>query len=178
MLMLFVLFPLFLLSLLASGIVILISGKGRRLGVAKTIGLLYAVGFALMVVLVVVFFTIGWITSPMEVDHSDVIGNYKVDKNMFAGPDADWQHEHFLMTITPEDTLILRSLDGEGNWHSFKRRIIPVRGVYSDLWHFETEGDTAEHHILMNTPTLHRQQWSFYYSFRSPRFGTVFFRKE
>ncbi len=173
-----VLGPLFILSVLTSGLVILLSGKGKRKAAIRVILMMYGVGSGLLILGEMTLVTVSSINSPMSVDRSDVIGTYKVDKNMFTGPQANWQHDHFTMTITDEDTLILRSLDINGAWHEYMRPIVPVQGAHSYLWRFSTEGDSTMHHILINTPTLHRQQWSFYYSFQSPRFGTVFFRKE
>lgn len=176
LLFVFVLVPLFLLSLLVSGIVILISGKDRRRAAARTILLMYVVGFGLFILAIISLAVVNQILSPMKVDRDDVIGTYRVDREMFAGPNADWQHEHFILEITEEDSVILRSQDINGVWHTYGRPIIPQH--YTNYrWRFHTEGDSTAHHILANTPTLHRQQWSFYYSFRSPRFGNVFFRK-
>ncbi len=178
LLLIFVLVPLFLLSLLVSAIVILASGKGKRRAASRTILLMYAVGFGLLVLAVIALSIVNTIYSPMGVDRDDVIGTYRVDREMFSGRQADWQHEHFRLTITEDDTVVLESLDSNGSWHVFKREITPVQGVNSYLWRFPNEGDSTVHHILAHTPTLHRQQWGFYYSFRSPRFGNVFFRKE
>ncbi len=178
LLFIFVLVPLFLLSLLISGIVILASGKAKRAAATRTILLMYSVGFGLLVVGVMALSALHTIFSPMSVERDDVIGTYSVDRRMFAGPQADWQHEHFRLTITEEDTLILESKDDLDRWHVFKRQLVPMQGVHSYLWRFPTEGDSTMHHVLENTPTLHRQQWGFYYSFRSPRFGNMFFRKD
>ena len=178
LLVVFVLFPLFILSLIVPGIVILVSGKGKRWAATRTVLLLYAVGFGLLFLAIVVLVTIGQILDPMQVDRDDVIGTYRVDRTMFSGPQADWQREHFILTISETDTVILRSLDSNGRWNEYRRPIEPMHGIQSYLWRFPSEGDSTVHHILSNTPTLHRQRWSFYYSFRSPRFGTVFFRKE
>ncbi len=172
------LLPLLLLSLCISALVILFAGKQKRAAVTRFIALSYAVGAGFMALVVVA----GWIhyliTSPMSVERQDVIGTYHIDRDMFAGPAAEWQHDHFTLEITASDSVVLRSQDLHGHWHSFARSITPVQGVYSYLWKFPVEGDSTAHHILANTPTLHRQQWSFYYAFRSPRFGNVFFRKD
>lgn len=173
-----ILFPLFLFSLLVSVIAILFAGKAKRAAVTSTILLLYAVAFGLALMGILVLAVLHTITSPMTVDRHDVIGTYRVDEDMFAGPQADWQHDHFRLTITEKDTVVLESQDGSGTWHTFKRPIVPGHGTWSYLWRFPTEGDSTAHHLLANTPTLHREPWGFYYSFPSPRFGNVFFRKE
>lgn len=178
LLFVFVLVPLFLLSLLVSGIVILISGKGRRRSAARTILLMYAVGFGLFMLTIISLVVVNQVLSPMKVDRGDVVGTYKVDRDMFAGQQADWQYEHFSLQITKQDTVILRSLGANGTWHEFKRPITPIQGAHSYLWRFPSEEDTTQHHVLTSTPSLYRQRWSFYYVFRSPRFGNMFFRKE
>lgn len=178
MLFVFVLFPLFVLSLAVSGIVILVSGKGKRRAAMRTILLMYLVGFGLALLAVITLVTITWVESPMQVDRADVIGTYRVDPTMFAGPQADWQHESFILIISEEDTVTLRSRDIKGRWHEFKRPIQPVSDVHSYLWQFPTEGDLSQHHVLWRTPVLYREKWGFYYAFHSPRFGYMFFRKE
>lgn len=178
LLFVFILAPLFLFSLLVSVIVIIVAGKEKRVAASKAILLIYAIGFVSLVLGIAALVVLSTILSPMDVERDDVIGTYRVDPLMFAGPQADWQHDHFRLTITEEDTLILESKDDRGRWNVFKRPIVQVEGANSYLWKFPTEGDSTVHHILVNTPTLHRQQWDFYYAFRSPRFGNVFFRKE
>jgi len=177
MLVVFVLFPLFLLSLVVSGIVILISGKGKRLAAARTILLLYAVGFGLGILSVIVLVLINQVLGPMKVSRGDVIGTYRVDRQQYPGPQAEWQYEHFVLEITENDSVVLRSKDINGDWHRFSRPIIPQQ--YTNYrWRFPSEAVSTAHHILANTPAMYRQRWSFYYVFRSPRFGNMFFRKE
>jgi hypothetical protein len=175
----FVVLPLGLISLaIAAWYVVARDPENRSLAIQHVFRF-YLFGFLAFVGLVIILGIYGKITSPMNVDRDDVTGTYRVDRDMFAGKEADWQYEHFILTIEERDTLVLRSKDLNGNWHTFKRPIVPVLdGAYSYLWRFPTERDSTVHHILTNTPTLHRQQWSFYYSFHSPRFGNVFFRKE
>lgn len=175
----FIVLPLGLLSLAIAAWYVVAQDPQNRPRAKKHVFRFYMFGFLAFVGLVVSLGIYGKITSPMNVDRDDVIGTYRVDREMFAGEQADWQYEHFILTIEDHDTVVLHSKDLHGTWHTFKRPVVPVLdGVYSYLWRFPTEGDSTVHHILSNTPTLHRQQWSFYYSFRSPRFGNVFFRKE
>lgn len=175
----FIVLPLGLISLaIAAWYVVAHDPHDRSLAIQHVLRF-YRFGFLAFLGLVISLGIYGKITSPMNVDRNEVIGTYHVDRDMFAGEEADWQYEHFTLTIGEHDTVILRSKDMHGTWHTFKRPLIPVvDGAYSYLWRFPTEGDSTVHHILSNTPTLHRQQWGFYYSFRSPRFGNVFFRKE
>lgn len=174
----FLILPLFGISLLISALALIFAKNKRRSEVARTILLIYGGGACLVVALIL----LGWIghviASPVTVERDDVIGTYRVDRRMFAGPQAEWQYDHYRMTITEQDTVILESLDDRGAWHTFERPIIPTHGVHSYLWRFPVENDSDAHHIICNTPVLHRQQWSFYYSFWSPRYGNVFFRKE
>jgi hypothetical protein len=178
LLLVFVLFPLFLLSLVASVLWLLLTKRERRSRVFKLILLFYAAGFMSYLGMVVVLLSIRLYFAPMKVERKDVIGTYHVDRNMFAGENADWQHTHFRMTITDQDTLVLQSRDLNDRWHTFKRPIHGFQGATSYLWRFPTENDSTAHHIISSTPVLHRQQWSFYYSFTSPRWGQIFFRKD
>ncbi len=172
-----IVFPLFLLSLIVAGFVILFTRKGARWRMTRRILLLYAVALGLFIVAAVALSLLSWWLQPMELERKDVIGTYRIDRDMFAGPNADWQHEHFTLEITEEDSAVLRSKDMHGNWHTFSRPIIPQH-YRNYRWRFAIEGDSTAHHILANTPALYRQRWGYYYVFRSPRFGNVFFRKE
>ncbi|HEX2616684.1 MAG TPA: hypothetical protein VHL57_04025 [Flavobacteriales bacterium] len=173
-----ILLPVLGLSVWGSVIWLLLSRREKRAQVLKSIVLLYAIGFVGLIGLFVLLGLFQVWAAPTTVERDDVIGTYRVDKTMFAGEEANWQHDHFRLTITESDTVILESMDLNGQWHTFTRRIRPVLGHRSYLWRFPTEGDDCVHHVLANTPTLHREQFGFYYTFRSPRFGNMFFRKE
>jgi hypothetical protein len=172
----FVLFPLFVLSVAISVIVVIFSQPEKRYHRAKRLLLFYAFVVTGFFALTMALVALSEILAPMKVEREDVIGTYRVDRKMFPGPNADWQHEHFTLEINEEGTVSLRSKDINGIWHTSTRPFTPVYYV-NYRWRFPTEGDSTAHHVLANTPALYRERWGFYYVFRSPRFGNMFFRK-
>lgn len=173
----FIVLPLGLISLVIAAWYVVARDPQDRSRAIQQVFRFYLFGFLAFVGLVISLGIYGKITSPMNVDRDHVIGIYRVDRDMFPGPNADWQHDHFILEIADPGMVILRSKDVNGNWHQYSRPFTPV--YYTNYrWRFLTEGDSTEHHILANTPTLYREPWNFYYVFRSPRFGNMFFRKE
>jgi hypothetical protein len=173
----FVVLPLGIISLAIAAWYVVAQDPEDRARAIQHVIRFYLFGFLALVGLIIFSGIYGKIASPMNVDRDDVIGTYRVDRTMFPGPQANWQHDHFILEIEETGTVSLMSKDINGNWHTYRRPFMPVYQA-NYRWRFPTEGDNTAHHVLANTPTLYREWWRFYYVFNSPRFGNMFFRKE
>lgn len=114
--------------------------------------------------------------SKMQLDQDDVYGHYVIDRSKYPGRQADWQYDHFRFEITPQHDFLFYQTEQEKIIRTFKGKISFAGGSYVSpriVLHL----DTPAHHILQDNPTLYRDIWSFYYVFRSPLFGNVFFKK-
>ncbi len=110
-----------------------------------------------------------------EVKREDIYGTYIIDRTKFPGKQADWQYDHFRFEITKQNKFIfyqtekdkiIKTNDGTVNFLEFDNRPRIVLHV-----------DTPRHHIIEDWPTLYRKGGTFYYVFKSPKFGNVFFTK-
>lgn len=173
----FVLFLLFVLSVAISVVVVIFSRQEKRYHRAKRLFLFHAVAVLGFFIITLTLVALSEALAPMKVEREDIIGTYRVDRTMYPGPNADWQHEHFILEIRDSGSVVLRSKDVKGHWHEYSRPFTPL--YYANYrWRFPTERDSTAHHVLANTPTLFREPWGFYYVFHSPRFGNMFFRKD
>lgn len=112
---------------------------------------------------------------PMTMETYDNYGVYKIERDKFDPEQAEWQYEHYEITMTKDRYLRLYKLQPE-------RRVID-----SVKFEFVEYGmnkrvrlltDSTHHHIIRESPTLFREKyWRFYYVFRSARYGNMFFRK-
>ena len=131
----------------------------------------------------IIFFLIGtiflvdFVNSKTKVSKKDIIGKYYVDKNMFKGKNADWQYEHFDFEITSYDEFILFEYFDSGKIKSVhKGKVNYIEGYASP--HLKITNLNPEHQIVDKEPLLVRGNWSFYYVFKSKKFGNMFFKKK
>ncbi|MFC6268335.1 hypothetical protein [Frigoriflavimonas asaccharolytica] len=116
------------------------------------------------------------INSKMNVDKKDIYGNYVIDREMFAGKNANWQYNHFKFKIDEEE-FIFYNMNNDGIViDSIKRKIIFVNGYSSPQLRIFSSDDKSL--LIENEPTLYRKSWSFYYVFRSKKYGNMFFKKD
>ena len=114
-------------------------------------------------------------TTKRRVEKQDIYGTYVIDRNQYPGPQAEWQYEHYRIKITRDDRLILYHTDGPKVNSTDTVKIKFLEGYVNDR--IKLEHDGYVHHILTSHPTLYRQVWSFYYVFRSTKYGNMFFVK-
>lgn len=110
-----------------------------------------------------------------KVERHDIYGTYVIDRTQFPGRQADWQYNHFRFEITKQDELIFYQTNGAKIIHADTAKVEFLTQYRNNRIYIERS--RGMHHIISQSPTLYRQVWSFYYVFRSPHFGNVFFRK-
>lgn len=166
----FTLFFVFILLPL-TGILLLIWLFTKKRFFGKALGCIW-LGVLALILLVVV---IGVFTSKKELDKNDVYGHYVIDRTKFPGLQADWQYNHFRFEITKQNEFLFHITDKQTIKHTYKGKVKFLETY--DRPRIVLEVDTPHHHIINNKPTLYRTIWSFYYVFKSPKFGNVFFTK-
>ncbi|MFT3885103.1 MAG: hypothetical protein QM724_06625 [Flavobacteriales bacterium] len=172
--------PMLLICGVASLIYIWLTPAERRNEVIRSIAWLSVAGF---LGLVVVLFLGRWNearTAPIQPGRTDIIGEYRVDTNMFNGFQARWQYGHHRILITSQDSLILEILGNGQTTRRYARamKADDVAGLFHYRWHFKDAADSLTHHIIGSEPVMYRQHSGFYYVFHSARYGNMFFRKE
>jgi hypothetical protein len=120
-------------------------------------------------------FILNILTSKMRVTKEDIYGEYVIDRDMFAGKQADWQYNHYRFKITEENKLYLFITNKERVVKTIVRNI-DINSLYINA-HLDISPDESVHHILKDNPTLYRDTWSFYYVFESGKYGNMFFKK-
>ena len=113
----------------------------------------------------------------VQLDEADIYGIYRVDPAFFPGPQADWQHDHYRITVAEDRTITLTERYDGGGAVAFSGRYEFIEG-YIAAPRLCILPDQFIHHLLSDNPTLYRENWGFYYVFHSPEYGNVFFRKE
>lgn len=107
-------------------------------------------------------------------DPADFTGSYRIDKNMFAGKNAEWQYEHFSFIIDHND-IVFSSIDGDG---TVTRHHGEVR--YSEAYsstRIEFKYSPHAHHIVHDQPAIYRNIWDFTIVLNSHRYGNMYFKK-
>lgn len=160
-------FPLLILSTIGLFIFFLISRKKIALAILG--------GIWGMTILVFIFVSIfDFNRKPILLTKQDIIGEYRIDKTLYPGKNANWQYKHFKFYITDKDSILFVFMrEKEIPLAIFKHKI-----NYSDgppaLWKIIAD---STNHILKNQPILYRGHERFYYVFHSEKFGNMFFRK-
>ena len=116
-----------------------------------------------------------YLNTKQTVQKKDIYGSYIIDRTQFSGANADWQYNHFRFEITPQNQFLFHQTDQR---EIIKTDTANVEFLEQYLNHRIIIHPTTEmHHIVETKPTLYRQLRSFYYVFKSPQFGNVFFKK-
>ena len=133
-------------------------------------------GVGCLVVLIVVpvfifvaLYFLSWFFQPVRLSPERVVGIYKIDRNFYPGPQADWQHATYTLEIH-ESHLTIRDVRTEKEWG------YPIEWLYNGRWKFKN--DDPRHHLVAGGPVLYREFFGFYYVFESPLYGNVFYRKK
>ena len=111
--------------------------------------------------------------TPIRLTKADIIGEYRIDTNIFRGINANWQHSHYKFIITPTDSIVFYVTSKDTLIRTFKEKIKYSPGP-PDLW--KVQSNTA-FHIIKHPPILFRGHNKFHYVFVSERYGNMFFRK-
>jgi hypothetical protein len=159
-------FPLLILTTLGLLIYFFITKKTKAL---KILGIVWL----LTIIIIMTGIIADHYRTPIRLTKADIIGDYRIDTNLFPGTNSKWQYDHYWFTITPNDTIIFHVTNKDTIIKTFKEKIVYSSGP-PDLW--KVQNDTA-YHVLECPPTLFRGHKKFYYVFKSDYYGNMFFRK-
>lgn len=137
----------------------------------KTLGIIWLsiFGFALF------SYTVKVLTSKKELKKKDYYGQYIVDRDFFAGNQADWQYNNFRFEIMENDSIYFYVTENEKILQTFRGTITTTQLYSSERLIVNMQQPT--HHIVTSNPTTYRSAWSFYLVFESPKFKNVYFKK-
>jgi len=158
----FILFPLTILL-----IVVWLFTRKKNYG--KLILLIWLPVFALILLGTITRF----FTEKKQLNRDDIYGEYVIDRNMYAGKQANWQYDHFRFSITEDNKFTFYCTDKEKVLKTFTGYVDFVEG-YSQT-RIVIHVKEPRHHVIDSTPRLFRRLFSFYYVFYSPKYGNVFF---
>lgn len=114
-------------------------------------------------------------TNKMTIDGDDLVGEYEIDKTMFPGANADWQHKKYRFSINNKDELIF--IERQNNVE-VKRCTVGINVLtHYESYRIETGYNGSCHHVLTSSPTIYRYPWSFHLIFKSPYYGNMYFKK-
>lgn len=171
--MIVVAFILFILLFCISSIFIIIYFVTKR----KIFIKLFVGYWLTLVLLFLSLLIVGLVNSPTSVDKDDLYGEYVIDKNMFKGKNADWQSEHFSFEIKENDEFVFFEYYDNGIVKSKHTGNVEFVEGYASP-HLRLSQVNPEHQIFDSEPLLVRNNWNFYYVFKSKKFGNVFFKKK
>ncbi len=137
----------------------------------KILGVIWGCIFGLALLSCIVHF----FTDKRNVKRDDVYGEYIIDRTRFKGTQADWQYNHYRFEITRQNKFLFHILRNGDVIHTDSGSVRFVESYASPRIIITVP--TPRNHIINDTPTLYRVPFSFYYVFRSPKFGSVFFMK-
>jgi hypothetical protein len=123
----------------------------------------------------IIFYIISFFTSKKEIEINDINGNYIIDREKYAGKQADWQYNHYRFKITKDNKIFFYITENENIIKTIEGNITYTG--YTNSPHIKIELDEPKFHILASNPTLYREIWSFYYVFESNKYGNMFFTK-
>lgn len=145
----------------------------------KTKQKIYGKVVALMWLLIMGFIAsligIKWLTSKTELDKKDYYGHYIVNRDYFAGKQADWQYDHFRFEIKDNDSIYFHVTDKEKIITTYTGKITTTKAYSSERLIINMEQPT--HHIMTSNPTTYRSARIFVLIFYSPEFNNVYFKK-
>ena len=139
----------------------------------KIIGLIFLAIFSL----VLLVSTIHFFRSKTELSKDDYYGEYVVNRNYFAGKQADWQYENFRFEIKENDSIYFYVTNREKVLKTYRGTISTTDpNLYRSVI-LKINMEQPTHHILASNPTIYRNSWDFNLVFLSPKFNNVYFTK-
>ena len=165
-------FLFFLFIILPINLILLIAWLGTNKKIfGQIIGLFWLGIFGLFFIGLIVRL----ITDKKVLDHDDYYGEYIIDRDFFAGKQADWQYNNFRFEIKENDSIYFYITDKAQILKTYKGKIMTNSPNGSARIRLDMENCT--HHILTENPTTYRSAWSFYLVFYSAKFNNVYFKK-
>ncbi len=116
-----------------------------------------------------------WLLEKKNLDKNDYHGSYIINRNYFAGKQADWQYNHYRFEIKDNDSIYFYATNGAKILKTYKGKISTTDNYVSARLILHMDSNT--HHIVSQNPTTIRSAWSFILIFRSPKFNNVYFKK-
>lgn len=117
---------------------------------------------------------ISFFNSKKELEKEDLYGDYVIDRDKFAGKQADWQYNHYRYRITEDNKIFFYITEKEKIIKTIQGKVEIYEGYASPRLKITFD---EPFHIIDNNPTLYREVWSFYYVFYSDKYQNVFFKK-
>lgn len=105
----------------------------------------------------------------------DYYGSYVINRNYFAGKQANWQYNHYRFEIKENDTLYFYVIDKERVISVYKSAIDATKTYESAR--LLLLANTPAHHIIAEQPTTIRNAWSFNLVFHSSLYNNMYFKK-
>ncbi|WP_298507091.1 hypothetical protein [uncultured Maribacter sp.] len=120
-------------------------------------------------------YALHFINSKKVLEKQDFYGQYTIDRNYFAGKQADWQYNNFRFEIQENDSIYFYVTNGPDIMETYKGKISTLAPYKSARIVIKME--EPNHHILTTNPTIYRESWDFFMVFNSPKFNNMYFRK-
>ncbi|WP_235922054.1 hypothetical protein [Flavobacterium phycosphaerae] len=111
-----------------------------------------------------------------EIEKEDIYGDYVIDRDKFAGKQADWQYNHYRFTITKDNQILFYITNKERIVKTIKGKA-EIKEYYTPSPRLKLIFEEPKFHIIADNPALYREIWSFYYVFYSDKYQNVFFKK-
>ncbi len=154
-----------------TGILLLIWAITKNKAFGIVLGIIWG-GIIGLVILSTIMQTV-FATKVLEKD--DYYGEYIIDRTYFPGKQADWQYDHYRFEIKNNDSIFFYYTNKEKILKIYRGTIRTITPYQSEVLVINMEQPT--HHVLTTDPTVHRETWSFYLVFNSPKFSNMFFKK-
>ncbi len=141
----------------------------------KVFGKILGLFWLIIAVLYASFALIRFFKTKKELDKEDIYGEYIVDRTKYPGAQSDWQYNHFRFKITPEHQFIFEEIEQDSLVKTYQGTVTFLEGYKQPR--IVIGVDTPRHYVIDPRPTLYRKPFAFYYVFKSPKVGNVFFTK-
>jgi energy-coupling factor transporter transmembrane protein EcfT len=141
----------------------------------------------------IILFLIEFMKSPMHVSKRKLNGNYSIDKEMFKGKNANWQHAHYELNVK-DYVMTLKIKDNGHVIKEYSQALKPINTNKHSFFNFhgnyygdnntdEIElkniiTDSINHHMLRYNPRLLVEPFQFYIVLRSTKYGNMYFIKQ
>jgi hypothetical protein len=162
----------FIFILLPLVILICILWVFNRKAIWGRLLLLIAVG---VIVLIVSVSIAQQIMKKKVLSKKDYYGSYIINRNYFAGKQANWQYNHYRFDIKENDTLYFYVTNKEKILKTYAYNISTTNSYESARLFLNS--DTLAHHIIAKPPTTIRTAWNFNLVFHSAQYNNMYFKK-
>lgn len=130
-------------------------------------------GYLLLALIAAPFLPLGfrWLYGPIQLEKADVIGRYEIARSVYPSSQAEWQHKTYTLDITPTQVIVHDSRTAT-TWES------PITWFTYPSYRWKFSNNDPRHHVIADGPAIYRTSSSYYYVFKSPLYGNMFFQKK